>query len=60
MEGDVKKSQQEGWITPLKKNFGGGGDKNTHFGNNLPKINLIWENDIKYFFIVWQQGWQHL
>ena len=25
---------------PIKKNWGGG-DKNTHFGNNLPKINLI-------------------
>ena len=38
---------------PIKKNWGGGGeDKNTHFGNNLPKINLICKTDFKYFFIV--------
>ena len=37
---------------PIKKKFWGGGDKNTHFGNNLPKINLICKTDFKYFFIV--------
>ena len=37
---------------PIKKKIWGGGDKNTYFRNNLPKINLICKTDFKYFFIV--------